>query len=553
MGQRYTHEYFLTAGTNDGYVNHTLSTFDNTGLSLILYWNFWDDDGFCDWFMSFEGITIPKDSIIISATLRFNVYLVDPAGYVETELKAALGNTIPTDYASFDAMVGTENYTNIHLDPTETEQIVYYDVTSILQEKVNAQDWAEGNNVIFFTENSNGETADSGCDIDTYEYYNIAQLTISFEPPEIVEVTDVLNGSRVETFKYERLTLQNGTYKHYEYIDNYIESANIKFDFDKSLIGSANFKMKDYADINFFSDLIRPYYIVTRNGIDYQFPLGTYMLLSPDRDSDGKVLTRDIQANDLLYALEQDKTTTSSYYEAGDNVTDAVKALLDSVGSWVIYSIPDSDEVLAEDMSYEVGRSKLFIINSLLNTINYYPLWATGTGVYRSIPWSDNPAKIWTFEDNESSLYESGIKQNIDYSEAYNKVVVIAKQLTSDTEPLYKVWTFEDEGLESHPLSYTNIGRYIVKKFDSEATTQSYVDARARREILKMVEIEESIDYSHAFVSGRFNDGLPYQGDSFNFKNTLLDLDYTYKIIAQSWQLKTGSMVKSIIRRVANV
>lgn len=548
----YTHEYFITDGANDGYVNHDLSFFDDYDYSLLLYWNIWDENGFCDWYIAFNSINIPKGSRILQANLRMNVYIVEN-GYVESELRASLENNIPTSYAEFIAMVGTDEYFNIHLDPQAEEQIINYDITEIIQAKINQQDWVEGNNIILFTSNTNGETIDSGSDWDTYEYNPVTQLTIVFEPPETISLTDILINSRIESFEYERLTLQAGKYKHFEYITNKVQDGSIKIDFTRDIIGSATFLMKEYNDINYLSDLIRPWYIVNYLGVEYKFPLGTFMLISPSKDSNGMLIERNIQGYDLLYALEQDKTTESTYYAAGTNVTDTIKAILDDVGTWVNYIIPDSDEELIEDMTYEIGRSKLFVINSLLNTINYYPLWCSGDGIYKSIPWSDKKFASWTFQDDNGSLYESGIKVNVDYSQIYNKVIVIAQQLTADTDPLVKIWTFEDEGLSDHPLSYTSLGRYIVKRFDSEAVSQDYVDLRARRELLKMLEIEESILYNHAFISGRFNDGLPYQGDCYVFINELLELNATYKIDVISWNLKTGNLVNSLIRRVTSV
>lgn len=553
MADRFSQEYTILDNNNDGYVNHTLETFINDGLWSGLYWNFYDDNGYCDWYKSISNINIARNSNIISATINMSVKKVDAAGWVESELHADLGYVIPTDYSSFNSMVETENYVNIHLDPFEDPQIVQYDVTEIVQEKINQVDWVEGNNITFFTMNSNGETSDSGADFDTVEYNPYFQLIIVFEPPTITTIEQILNGSRVEAFKYQRLTLQNGKYKHYDYLDNEVETGSIKIDFTKDVIGSASFEMLNNENINYLSDLIRPWYCVTYNGVEYRFPLGTYMLISPEKESDGMVVTRNIQAYDLLYALEQDKTTTSSFFAKGTNVIDSVKTILDNIGSWVKYQILDSDEVLAEDMTYEIGRSKLFIINSLLNTINYYPLWTTGNGVYKSVPWSDNKNTIWSFEDNENSLYQSGIKVNLDYSQMYNKVVVVAAQLTEDTEPFVSELTFEDEGLQDHPLSYTSLGRYIVQKFDSEAVSQDYVDDRARRELLKMLEIEEAIEYNHAFVTGRFTDGLPYQGDCFYFKNALLNINEIYKIESQDFQLKIGNSVKSVIRRVTSV
>lgn len=135
----------------------------------------------------------------------------------------------------------------------------------------------------------------------------------------------------------------------------------------------------------------------------------------------------------------------------------------------------------------------------------------------------------------------------------YNRVIIIAQQLTPDTEPFYKVWTMEDENMSSNPISYTNIGRYITKRFYSEATSQSYVDLRARREIRKMLEIEEAVNYNHAFITNRLMDGLPHNGDAYRFKNTLLNIDETYKIDGFTWNLRTGSLVNSKIRRVTDV
>lgn len=363
----------------------------------------------------------------------------------------------------------------------------------------------------------------------------------------------IFKGKRQEYFVYELLSLVNGLYLHNSYITTDVMQGSVSIDFSRDVIGAANFTVNDSCDIDYISDLIKPWYCMVVNGTTYQYPLGVYMLLSPQRRSDGKMVNRNIIGYDLLYALEQDKITTSITYASGTNATDLVETIIESVGSWVSHDIKSSTETLGTDMSYEVGKSKLFIINSLLNAINYYPLWANGNGVYRAEPWNEESYKTWVFEDNNESLYTSGIEARIDYAEMYNKVIIITNQLSEDTPPLYSVLTFEDINLENHPFSYTNIGRYITKKFDSEAVSQDYVDSRAQRELLKMLEIEESINYNHAFVTARDEDGLPNQGDCFTFKNTLLDLNSVYRILSQSYNLRVGSLVNSVIRRVTTV
>ena len=80
--------------------------------------------------------------------------------------------------------------------------------------------------------------------------------------------------------------------------------------------------------------------------------------------------------------------------------------------------------------------------------------------------------------------------------------------------------------------------------------SQSYVNLRAIRELRKMLEIEEAINYRHAFVTSRLNDGIPWQGDSYRFKNTKMEIDKTYKIVSQSYDLKAGVSVNTMIKGV---
>jgi hypothetical protein len=548
--KRFLNETYVSSGDNDGYVTYDTLDFSNSTQFLLLGWDIYYDDGDCDIFMGFDNIDIPQGSNIISATISFFWTRIDN-GYVDTELHGNIDYNIPTDYSEFNSMTATENYINIRQDDYDDWQNTEYDVTDIVQELINRGDWKALNNIVFFTKNTQKETSDSGADIDPFETGNYQKLTIKYEPPVEYTLEQILQDNRLEYYEYEKLSLSDGEYNHAGYLQNLVRpGGDISINFDRKIIGTCNLTVNDNADLNYLSDLIRVWYCIVYKETTYKFPLGTYMLLSPTRSSDGKVIERPIYGYDLTYALQQDKITTSITYSAGTNVVSTIESILDSVGSWVIYNIPASSETLAEDASYELGKSKLFIVNSLLNKINYYPIWASGRGVFRSMPWSEIPNIIWTFNDDSKSLYASGILQRKDYADIYNKVVIIARQLTQDTEPLYKELTFEDIDLEDIDFSYSNISRYITKVFNSEATSQSYVDSRAERELRKMTEIEESINYKHALVFGRFNDGLPFNGDCFKFKNELLDLDYTYKIESIKITLSTGKLVNSMIRRV---
>src|SRR4030042_3233349 len=113
-------------------------------------------------------------------------------------------------------------------------------------------------------------------------------------------------------------------------------------------------------------------------------------------------------------------------------------------------------------MTYEIGRSKLFVINGLLNAVNYYPLFCSGSGTYMTKPWTNVENITWEFLDDENSIYSKELSQELDYSDLYNKVILVANQTESDTEPLVSILTMEDVDLSDHPFSYTNIGRYVT-------------------------------------------------------------------------------------------
>lgn len=536
--------------------------FDNDEDIILGDWEHGSSYAITHSFFRFRNVNISKGSTISSATLRLYVaYNYDPAYdcdvNIHMELVANPGSMI--DAADFESRANTITtaYGELNVLAQEDEWLEI-DITPVLQEIIDQEDWVKGNNaqaILLTQASAHSDPFDSDFYIESFDDFyntgNVAELVVEWDEPPlpapILPQYDHFYHNRLVTFEYELLKLDNGVYKTAGLLDLVKRNSGVvTMDFTRDVIGDLKLELIDDSSIDYVSDLIRPWFIVNGN----RYPMGTYFLNKPVDNVSARAISHSVEGTDILEALEQDKVDSSYVAYKGDNIITLVKALIESVGSWVKYEIQDNSATLSEDMSYEIGRSKLFIINGLLNTINYYPLWSNGYGVLRTIAWTEDPQITWSFRDDFLSLYKADFKRTKNYINIYNKVVLVANQAEADTEPLVSILTMEEAGLSSHPLSYTNILRYITEKFDSEASTQDYLDLRAKRELYKMLEVQEDIEFDHAFVTLR-GDGLPNQGDAYAFYNKTNQGVYLLK--KQVFNLKSGGLVNTIMQQIREV
>lgn len=355
-------------------------------------------------------------------------------------------------------------------------------------------------------------------------------------------------GSRIEKFEYELLTFADNKYSTTDKLTT-VKNGSINIDFSRPVIGTANVTMQKNNNINFHTDLLRIYYYLNN---EYRYPVGTYFLTIPEnKNSKTSYIENSIDCFDILLALEQDKLDESYVAEAGENIIELVEELITRTATWIAYDLVSCDEEIAENLCYEIGKSKLDVINSLLAMIGYYPLFANGYGKLIAKPWTSSYNIAWEFLDDENGLYLPDFNHLQDFSSIYNKAVVVTNSTTEDTEPLISSKTLEDINLDL-PFSYSNINRYITRIFDSEAVSQTYVDLRAERELRKMAEVQETINYKHAFVSKR-DDGFIQPGDCYKFRNTQNNINATYRIDKMNWNLQAGSLINTMLRGVINV
>lgn len=226
------------------------------------------------------------------------------------------------------------------------------------------------------------------------------------------------------------------------------------------------------------------------------FPLGVFIPSAPSEVWSQTGLTLDVELLDKSSVLAQDAVQHTYSLAAGTNVTDTVRSLIASTGERA-GSITDSNETLADAMTWEPGTSKLEIVNDMLEAAGFFGLFADGNGAFRverQRPAKDRPVRH-RFLDDENVIYLADFSYDKDLYAVPNKVVLIG-QGTAETEAPVAIATNQNP---DSPFSYQQRGRWIVDvQTGIEATTQANLEARAERRLAQLSSPTGTINIDHA-------------------------------------------------------
>ncbi|MGE7864524.1 discoidin domain-containing protein [Bacillus mobilis] len=275
-----------------------------------------------------------------------------------------------------------------------------------------------------------------------------------------------------------------------------------------------------------------------------EFPLGIFMLASPERNDAGEEITRSIEAYDLSLILQQDKVEDIYTVTAGTNYKTAIIAVLQSAGI-TDYYIEDTTKATTRDLQYEVGTDKMAIVNALLGNINYIPVIVDENGRFTSYPYiaPDSRTVDYVYDDSELSIIMKGVAEELDTFNTPNKWIIV--RTNSEEEPLRSVYT--NSNPES-PTSTINRGRTIVDYRELEdIADQAALDAYTKRIAENASQVYGKVKFSSAL--------MPMHGysDAIQLKYRELGIDYKFMETAWSLQLEAGGTMSHEIRRVVKI
>ncbi|GKX29007.1 hypothetical protein SH1V18_14870 [Vallitalea longa] len=359
----------------------------------------------------------------------------------------------------------------------------------------------------------------------------------------VINILHAKNNNRNIKFKYLLLDINNSTKAE---LENVID-AEINFKSLANIKRGGKFLIKESDDINidWLNDRIQPFIMlkVPNSNTWLEWSLGVYLLSSPKRKSTGKNIIRDVEAYDLLLILSDEKIDKRYLVPKGKKYTDEIKELI--TGSKIYQTnITSSSKTLRSDKEFEIGTSKLTIINQLLAEINYTSIWTDERGYLTSAPYTlpSYRTKDYEYFNDELSII-NGMEEEMDTFNVPNKFIVVCTN--PDSEPLVSTYTNDKE---NSPTSTKNRHRIITsyKEIDDIADQQS-LDAYTKRTAEEASNIYGHITFNSAIMPHHsFQDCLYIKHDGLGINNYYIETEWSMK-------LNIGALMNHKVRRVIQV
>lgn len=348
-------------------------------------------------------------------------------------------------------------------------------------------------------------------------------------------------GARTMTYRYDHLSAAN------DYLGpvDWVAAGSVANNALAELKRTANFTILDRTNINFLRDRIRPWACLAMpDGGRVEWPLGVFLLSTPDRDLDEVLVSREIEAYDQLLVLRDDKVATRYSVAAGVAYTTAIATLIGTVTGMMANIVP-SALTLPVVREWEPGTPKLRILNDLLDAINYGSAYFNELGTLQCRPYQSpaDRAIEYTYDDDTASVRTGRAKQRLDLFSIPNRWVLLVSE--ADRPALTSTYT---NTRSDSPTSTVSRGRTIVDfRTEEDAADQTTLDAKAARYAFEASQVYEAVEFSTAIMPFHSN------ADVLGIRIPRLGLDGKYGEQSWSFPLAVGGRMQHKARRVVTV
>jgi len=282
-----------------------------------------------------------------------------------------------------------------------------------------------------------------------------------------------------------------------------IEKASVTYGEFNTIKRSATFTINEYLqrNIDYLSNQIQPWFILRMpDGGTVEWPLGIFLLESPEQVLNRRNTRRNIGAYDKGLIIESDKIVSRHFIAAGTNYGGAVTKLLTMSGVTKI-NITPTTAVIASDREIPVGTKTKEAVNNLLAEINYNSISVDEIGFFYAAPYIEpafRPVTQRYIADRDSVILQE-LSETLDIAGNANVFVRVANNLDAATELISVVYNNNP----SSPTSIPNRGRQIVDYDEIDNVSgQGALDSYTRRIALNAMSAYSHIKFDSALMPG---------------------------------------------------
>lgn len=223
-----------------------------------------------------------------------------------------------------------------------------------------------------------------------------------------------------------------------------------------------------------------------------EFPLGIFMPISHTRHNENGLQYWSVEAYDRNLILKEDCVIDRLFVPEGTLYIDAIGQILAGAGIENLLIKEDSASKIPTDREFDIGTSKLDIINTMLQEIGYNDIHVNADGTHIISKYREPSATdvVYAYKDDELSIIEADDDSETDFYDIPNVIISVCEN--PETEEIYRsVWV--NDKPES-VLSTVSRGRTVVSEIyrPDMIENQSALDEYNRRIAFEKNQIYEN-------------------------------------------------------------
>lgn len=352
------------------------------------------------------------------------------------------------------------------------------------------------------------------------------------------ETTDALiakNGSRDVKFRLDVL-------RKWARTKSIPASGSISYDGTAKIMRTARFV--SYEEIDLVSDQLKPVMMLRVGNRWEEFPLGVFLpRTATKKEDESGAASWEIEAYDRSVILLEDCARDRMFIAAGTSYLDAVQNILVSAGADNAMIYDASGTVLPADREFDIGTTKLEIINTLLSEINFNPVFCDSDGQFVVMKYrKPSPDRIdFEYRDNDVSIICRESSSTLDVLRVPNVFIAVCDN--PDLDQTFRAeWV--NESLDS-PISVINRGANVAIYRPEMISSQEEIDEYIKRIAFEANQIYETVEIMTAIN--------PLHGFSNILSINKGELAGTFVESGWSFELKAGAKMKHTVKRLVTI